>query len=468
MSDGRLYIFAGPVVSLLIAMVFLLVWLHDRGRRCGLYFASAFCAYALAALIQITGFPRGVGPNTVVSVIIYTFAVLTMVEGVLVRFGRAGSGTLLLVLACAIVALVFYFFYFDRDLVARIYVQNFGYGLMFVVAAVQMFAIERRRPIDRLLFWTFLVFGLHFFIRTGLTMQMSGDLYEIDRMREAGADPSDLSALFRATPFWQVLNFSLLISGLLLALALLGSIAADAIDEIRREGRTDALTGLGTHRDFMERAADILADPGAQPVTLISCDVDRFEEINDGFGHGSGDRLLAVLGGLILQETTPRDAAARMGGDEFMVLLARTNRVGASRVAERLRSEIEFARLSVLPPHATVTASFGVAERRPGDNLDSLIRRAGGLLAAAKREGRGGLVTDAPLGESRDEETQHDEVQHDEVQQGEVQVAENWQDETRQEPSDTDAAPPPAVDAQADAAAPADRPLPMENRRRAP
>ncbi|MFG1211295.1 GGDEF domain-containing protein [Xanthobacter flavus] len=399
MSDGRLYIFAGPIVSLLIALVFLLVWLHDRERRCGLYFASAFCAYALAALIQITGFPRQAGPNAVVSAIVYTFAVLTLVEGVLVRFGRAGSGGLLLVIACAIVALVFYFFYIDRDLVARIYVQNFGYGIMFVVAALQILAIERRRPIDRLLFWAFLLFGLHFFIRTGLTMQMSGDLFEIDRMRETGADPSDLAALFRATPFWQVLNFSLLISGLLLALALLGSIAADAIDEIRREGRSDALTGLGTRRDFLERAHDILADPGARPVTLIAFDMDRFKEINDDFGHSAGDRMLAVVGGLILQETSPRDAAARLGGEEFVVLLARTNRVGASRVADRLRAELDFARLSVLPPHATVTASFGVAERHEDESLDSLMSRADGLVEMAKREGRGGLATDAPGGE---------------------------------------------------------------------
>lgn len=396
MSDGRLYIYAGPIVSLLIALVFLLVWLHDRQRRCGLYFASAFCAYALAALIQITGFPRGAGPNAVVSAIVYTFAVLTLVEGVLVRFGRAGSGRLLLVIACAIVALVFYFFYFDRDLVARIYVQNFGYGIMFVVAAVKMFAIERRRPIDRLLFWTFLLFGLHFFIRTALTMQMSGDLFEIDRMRENGADPSDLAALFRATPFWQILNFSLLVSGLLLALALLGSIAADAIDESRREGRVDALTGLSTRRDFMERAAGILADAGAQPVTLVAFDMDRFKEINDDFGNSSGDRLLSVVGGLILHETSARDAAARMDGEEFVMLLARTNRVGASRVAERLRAELDFARLSVLPPHASVTASFGVAERHEGESLDSLMSRADGLVAMAKREGRGGLATDAP------------------------------------------------------------------------
>lgn len=404
MSDGRLYIFAGPIVSLLIALVFLLVWLHDRERRCGLYFASAFCAYTLAALIQITGIPREAGPNAVVSAIVYTFAVLTLVEGVLVRFGRAGSGGLLLVIACAIVALVFYFFYLDRDLVARIYVQNIGYGIMFVVAALQILAIERRRPIDRLLFWAFLLFGLHFFIRTGLTMQMSGDLFEIDRLRENGADPSDLAALFRATPFWQVLNFSLLISGLLLALALLGSIAADAIDEIRREGRSDALTGLGTRRDFMERAHDILADPGARPVTLIAFDMDRFKEINDDFGHSAGDRMLAVVGGLILHETSPRDAAARLGGEEFVVLLARTNRVGASRVAERLRAELDFARLSVLSPHATVTASFGVAERHEGESLDSLMSRADGLVEIAKREGRGGLATDAPVGEREPED----------------------------------------------------------------
>ena len=145
-----------------------------------------------------------------VSALIYTFGIFCLVEGVMARYGKAGAAPVLVVVSVLILGLLSYFMFVERNLVARIYVQNFGYGLMFLFAAVQIFAASRRRTVDRILFWVFLLFGLHFFVRTVVTMSLSPELFALDRMRVNGAAPDAIGRLFTGSPFWQVLNFSLL------------------------------------------------------------------------------------------------------------------------------------------------------------------------------------------------------------------------------------------------------------------
>ncbi|MFG1380404.1 GGDEF domain-containing protein [Xanthobacter versatilis] len=394
MSEGRLYLLAGPAVSLVVACVFLLVWLHHRKRSYVPFFAVAFCAYAMAALSQLFQIPAGVGLNTMVSGLVYTFGIFCLVQGVLARFGKAGAAPVLAAVSVAILGLLYYFMYVDRSLVARIYVQNFGYGVMFLFAAVEIFGASGRRKVDRILFWVFLLFGLHFFVRTVLTLSISPDLFALDRMRTEGADARTIGLLFRRSPFWQVLNFSLLVSGLLVALALLGAIAVDAMDELERQGRIDPLTGLANRRGFDDLAQELIADKASHPQSLVYFDIDRFKGINDGFGHATGDLVLATVGGLVARVVMPRDVAARRGGEEFVVLLASTSARSAFHFAERMRAELRRTSFPMLPPGAVVTASFGVAERRPDEDLADLLHRADQLVYAAKHAGRDLVLTD--------------------------------------------------------------------------
>lgn len=394
MSEGRLYLLAGPAISLIVACVFLLVWLNHREQRYVPFFAVAFCAYALAALSQLFHVPAGVELNAMVSGLIYTFGIFCLVQGVMARFGRVGSAPVLATLSVLILGLLYYFMYVDRNLVARIYVQNFGYGLMFLFAAMQILGASRRRTVDRILFWVFLLFGLHFFARTVLTMSISPELFVLDRMGVEGADRNAMILVFRRSPFWQVLNFSLLVSGLLVALALLGTIAVDAMDELKRQGRVDPLTGLANRRGFDDLALELIADKKSHPLSLVYFDIDRFKGINDSFGHATGDLVLAAVGGLVARAVTPRDVAARRGGEEFVVLLARTGARSAFRFAERVRAELRRTSFAMLPPGAVVTASFGVAERRPGEDLADLLHRADQLVYAAKHAGRDLVLTD--------------------------------------------------------------------------
>lgn len=394
MSDVRLYLFTGPVISFIVAFAFLLAWLHQRERHYVLFFVVSFFTYALAALSQMLHIPPDGGQNMMVSAIIYTFAILCLVEGVLARFGRSGTGFVLFGLSAAILALLYYFYYVDRSLVARIYIQNFGYGLMFLVAAVQIGIAKRRPLVDWIILWVFALFGLHFFVRTILTMSSSARIWELDRLGAGGMDRDVLIAFFRESPFWQILNFSILVSGFLIAIVLLAAVAIDVIDDLRREGREDILTGLANRRGFEVQAAALFADRSSHPLSAVYCDIDHFKTINDTYGHAAGDRVIQAFATLIAGETGPHDVAARLGGEEFVVLLSRSNKVGAARFAERVRTDLEFAHFTALPLHVGITASFGVAEWRPGEDLSSLLQRADLMVYAAKQAGRNRLNVD--------------------------------------------------------------------------
>lgn len=400
MSVARLFLFTGPAVSIVIGLVLAIVWLNGRERRYVLFFAVAFFAYALAALSQMLWLPPDPGSNAMVSTAIYTFAVLCMSEGLLARLGREESGSSLVAAGIGIMVLMYYFYYVDRSLAGRIYTQNFGYGAMFLMAAVQGLKAGSKRWIDRLLLLLFALIGVHFFLRTILTISTAEHLEEIDRVLREGPDPARLRALVYGSPFWPVLNFSLLVSGILVALTLFGAVAMDLVEGVKREGRIDVLTGLANRRGFEVEASALWDDPSSYPLSLIFCDIDRFKHINDTYGHAAGDQVLAAFGDVIAGEVGPKDVAARPGGEEFVILLACTNCAGAVLIAERLRSELEFTRYAALPAHATVTASFGVAERRVGESLHGLMARADALVYAAKNAGRNRLHVEEPPDEA--------------------------------------------------------------------
>lgn len=391
MSVARLFLFTGPAVAIVIGLVLAIIWLNGRERRYVLFFASAFFAYALAALSQMLWLPPDPGSNAMVSAAIYTFAVLCMSKGLLARLGREETGSSLVAIGIGVVVLVYYFYYVNGSLAARIYTQNFGYGAMFLIAGGLGLRSDRRRWIDRLLIWLFILIGVHFFLRTVLTISTAERLDEMERMLRNGPDPAQLRALAYNSPFWPVLNFSLLVSGILVALALFGAVAMDLVEDVKREGRIDALTGLANRRGFEIEAAALWDDPSNFPLSLIYCDIDHFKYINDTYGHATGDQVLAAFGDVIANQIEPKDVAARPGGEEFVILLVRTNRAGAVLVAERLRSELEFTHFAPLPSHGTVTASFGAAERRPEESLHDLMARADALVYAAKNAGRNRL-----------------------------------------------------------------------------
>ncbi len=160
--------------------------------------------------------------------------------------------------------------------------------------------------------------------------------------------------------------------------------------ELERMALTDPLTGLENRRSFfavVERELGRAERSGGAP-GLILLDLDHFKKLNDTMGHPAGDAALQAVGACLHDIVRPSDVAARMGGEEFGLLIAEGGGGALAQIAERARREIEELSLDWNGQTVTVTASFGTALRRDGDTPNSLYERADHALRAAKEGGR--------------------------------------------------------------------------------
>ena len=150
---------------------------------------------------------------------------------------------------------------------------------------------------------------------------------------------------------------------------------------------TDELTGLPNRRAVLARLGSLLAE--GSPCAVLIVDIDHFKAINDHHGHPIGDEVLRAVAGTLAAELRGAMSAGRLGGEEFLVLVPRTEIEPAMQLAERLRAamaRIDPARWSVTAP---ITVSVGVALARPGPGgIADVLRRADEALYAAKAAGR--------------------------------------------------------------------------------
>jgi diguanylate cyclase (GGDEF)-like protein len=156
-----------------------------------------------------------------------------------------------------------------------------------------------------------------------------------------------------------------------------------ATQRLEVAAETDPLTGLLNRRGFERLLADVR--PGD---ALVVCDLDHFKAVNDTHGHAAGDDLLADFGTAVRSVIRRHDAAGRLGGEEFVILLADAGTEdGARLVVERLRSEWRAGR-----PLTTFSAGLAVADRR--DDPLAVLDRADRAMYAAKRSGRDRIVAE--------------------------------------------------------------------------
>ncbi|MFT3821822.1 MAG: GGDEF domain-containing protein [Rubrivivax sp.] len=137
------------------------------------------------------------------------------------------------------------------------------------------------------------------------------------------------------------------------------------IDALVELSSRDALTGLANRRSFelaLAREVDRVARSG-EPALLLVLDVDHFKRVNDGHGHAAGDQVLRTVAGALLESVRPMDLVARIGGEEFAIILPNCPAAFGATVAERIRRRVERGPVAVGPagPSVTVTISIGGA-----------------------------------------------------------------------------------------------------------
>lgn len=152
----------------------------------------------------------------------------------------------------------------------------------------------------------------------------------------------------------------------------------------------DELTGLYNRRHAVERLAKLrqIASRTDTALVVAYLDLDHFKHINDRHGHQAGDEVLAGFAALLRERLGENDFAARLGGEEFLLVMAETDPVAAGARVEALRRDTEILRFPSLPAGFHVTVSIGLAAWQRPETVDELLARADRALYDAKHGGR--------------------------------------------------------------------------------
>ena len=170
---------------------------------------------------------------------------------------------------------------------------------------------------------------------------------------------------------------------------LLSLLLSDVIGFYYRTSITDGLTGLFNRRHFTSAGQDLLENSGryGYPVSCLMCDIDDFKSVNDSFGHDTGDKVIVAFAEGLEKNIRTGDILARIGGEEFAILLDHAHLDTAMEVAERMRQYTEGLQLDCNGRALSFSASFGVAQIT-SSSLEKLIKAADEALYHSKHSGK--------------------------------------------------------------------------------
>jgi diguanylate cyclase (GGDEF)-like protein len=173
-----------------------------------------------------------------------------------------------------------------------------------------------------------------------------------------------------------------------------------ANQELEKLVRTDSLTGVANRRHFVERVQIEIqrARRETAPLSLLMIDLDHFKQINDTWGHAAGDDVLRHFSRIAVAPLRATDLIARIGGEEFAVLLPNTGLEGATEVALRILDVVRQQCVEFGSEQICYNVSIGAAILAPGETrYDSLLKRADAALYRAKETGRNQVVVESAL-----------------------------------------------------------------------
>jgi diguanylate cyclase (GGDEF)-like protein len=368
-----------PALLFTMGAIIELLWFATRRQNPHLaLIAAGFVLFAFAIAAQLAHIPSEIRANAVLSAVLYVAGAQCVALGIIARSRLKGGLLQLSMMSVLIIVGIWWYAYGDRSLVARIYVLNFGMALMLLYASYRTRAFIRGNIADRILFWSLLGVGLHFFPRTLLTM---GALQ--DGMR---------AAEFGTTTFWIISLYAMGMLTIIMGIAIIIVTGLDVIASIKEERDTDSLTGV-LNRRALDR---VLKDAATlqQPVSVLVCDLDNFKRINDTYGHHGGDIVLQHFVQNLVTAVRHTHIVARLGGEEFVVIMPATPLHKAVEQAELIRQSNPAMGADTIAPGLSVECSIGVAELHPGESAWSAVRRADDLLYRAKKSGRNRVVSE--------------------------------------------------------------------------
>lgn len=216
---------------------------------------------------------------------------------------------------------------------------------------------------------------------------MAAALYLLKPLIAAMVGTASAPQGYMATTYAAISQSGSVVILMAIALVMLLIMMRDTTAEMVVRSETDPLSSVLNRRGFEHHAETALLR-GDEAAVLIAADLDDFKKINDSFGHAAGDGVIAYFAAMLVDAAPAKAIVGRIGGEEFAVLLPDALLSDGRLYAETVRKAFASARLPVLGVDRGFTASFGVAQRTPGDTLFDLSRRADAALYRAKAGGR--------------------------------------------------------------------------------
>lgn len=390
MSGAAVVLIINLIVTGLLSASFTMVAVYDRKQEAARWMAVVYgmgVVYCLTEfLLARFGAPR---VAVVFSFSLFLAALLLFNVGVARKYQVPVPWRLLCavflfsVVACNAIQDI------PRQSFTRMMAYQAPYFAMQLIGAWIVWSARSRRWLDNALMLLLAASSLQFLSKPFLSDLLGG----------TGASAQS----YLATTYALISQSMGTVTAVATALLFLVILARDVIADVTTLSQTDSLSGLLNRGGFERYANTVLRQEArrGQPVSLVICDLDYFKTINDTFGHASGDKVIKAFASFLSRTAADHHIAGRIGGEEFAIILPGANLAAARLFAECTRTAFSTLPIEGLPDGLRFTASFGVSECAPGDDLSELLSRADKALYAAKKDGRDCVRTAASPVETR-------------------------------------------------------------------
>lgn len=377
MSGASFILAINLVVAGLLAAAFAMIALQDQKRSAGMWIALS---YVLGMAYFVVEFVIPLLSDARMGVVgafaVFLAAMAAFNTGVARRYEVAVPWQAMGVLFAASIIGVWFSQELPRLSFGRMMLYQAPYFFMQAIAVGLVLSARSRNWLDTVLAGTLVASALQFLSKPFLAHALGG----------WGADPQ----AYLDSNYALVSQTLGTVFAVAVALLMLVVLVHDIVAEATTKFETDTLSGLLNRRGFEHHGALALDHSLQQglPVAMVIADLDHFKSINDRFGHAAGDRVIRSFAGFLLATASGRHVAGRIGGEEFAIIMPGTNLASARLFAEGARSAFAGLPINGLPQDMRFTASFGVAERAPGERITDLMQRADNALYEAKHAGR--------------------------------------------------------------------------------
>lgn len=365
-----------PVVLLFLSLGFLMIWLQFANLKSALVFALSYFIASLAFVGELfLGLNSTQGVLRLVVDNLYLLSVTTSVIAFASRYNKPVPAKWLFSIHLITSIIIGYLYMVGSDLITKAYIISSACSFMMVLA-MPLLRESCKRLIDKVIYYAIGISALQLMLNAAVILSLDV--------------ASPLAGLEKQSAFISILNFSVIIISVTIALSLLISYGEEVISGLKIKAETDAMTGLMNRMAFEEEARTQirLARHSEMALSMIVADIDLFKTINDTYGHATGDRVIKAFGQCLIGSVRVIDRVGRIGGEEFCILLATANDRVAAEIADKARRAFADACYVESDPTKDLTASFGVATYIPGETYEAFFQRADKALYRAKTTGR--------------------------------------------------------------------------------